>query len=106
MRRHGLKTLIRAYRDPSRLFLERRVPAGLIDLAFLDASHAYDDIREEFEIVSSRSSLVVLHDACQCAGVKRVVDEVRRSGRLVSIVPSVGANGRRTGFAVVSDLYR
>ena len=96
--RFGVDRLVTHYRVRSDEFFARydefRLPE--IDLAFIDGSHAYDDVREDFISTlknAHRNTYVLLHDTniymrelVHHAGVKRWLNAVRSQKDLFEVV--------------------
>jgi Methyltransferase domain len=96
--RFGVDHLIRHYRVRSDEFFGRYDEFQLpeIDLAFIDGSHAYDDVREDFISTlknGRKNTYVLLHDTniymrelVHHAGVKRWLNAVRSERELFEVV--------------------
>jgi predicted O-methyltransferase YrrM len=61
---------------------------GRYDLAFIDGDHTYDAARRDIEALHGRTSVLLLHDASLCPGVRRAADEF--PGRRLLIASAVG----------------
>lgn len=87
--RFGLDQVVTHHRTRSDEFFERYPESGLppIDLAFIDGSHAFDDVRHDFIACArygGRNSYLLLHDTniylremIRHAGVKRWLKSVK-----------------------------
>jgi hypothetical protein len=96
--RFGVADLVMHYRHRSDEFFARYAELALpkIDLAFIDGSHAYDNVREDF--LSSvkhahKNSYLLLHDTniyvrefVRHAGVKRWLKAIKREKELFDFV--------------------
>jgi predicted O-methyltransferase YrrM len=103
--RFGVEHLVTHHRLRSDEFFARYGGSGLppIDVAFIDGSHAYDDVREDFLstlLRARRNSYILLHDTniyiremVRHAGVKRWLRVVQRHRDLFELVDFPFASG-------------
>ena len=103
--RFGVEQLLTHYRLRSDEFFARYTELGLpdIDLAFIDGSHAYDDVRKDFVSTlrhTHKNAYVLLHDTniyvrelVRHAGVKRWLKEVKREKGLFELLDFPFASG-------------
>ncbi len=97
-RRFGVEDIVTHYKMRSDEFFPRFAAFSLppIDLAFIDGSHAYKDVRYDFTKVcehARKNSYVFLHDTniyvrelLQHAGVKKWLKFLRRNDRAFEVV--------------------
>ena len=56
---------------------------GLIDLLFIDGDHSYEGCKADWDNYSpllAKNAVVLFHDSVRAKGVKRVINEIERSG--------------------------
>jgi predicted O-methyltransferase YrrM len=103
--RFGVDGLLTHHRLRSDEFFARYAELGLpeIDLAFIDGSHTYDDVKHDFVATvrhARKNSYVLLHDTniyvrelVRHAGVKRWLKEVKREKQAFELVDFPFASG-------------
>jgi len=96
--RFGLDGLVKHYRMRSDQFFDRYADLGLpeIDMAFIDGSHAYKDVRHDFVSTLSharRNAYLLLHDSniymremLRHSGVKRWLKSLGRQKELFELI--------------------
>jgi len=116
--RFGVEEFMSHYRLRSDEFFARYTELALpdIDLAFIDGSHAYDDVRHDFVSTlkhSRKNTYVLLHDTniyvrelVRHAGVKRWLKEVNRDKELFELVDFPFASGVAIVRVLESDAWR
>jgi hypothetical protein len=116
--RFGVEGLLTHYRLRSDEFFARYAKLALpdIDLAFIDGSHAYENVRQDFVSTlrhARRNTYVLLHDTniyvrelVRHAGVKRWLKEVKREKELFELVDFPFASGVAIVRVLENDAWR
>jgi hypothetical protein len=116
--RFGVDHLLTHYRLRSDEFFARYAATALpeIDLAFIDGSHTYDDVRQDFVSTvrhAHKNTYVLLHDTniyvrelVRHAGVKRWLKEVKREKELFELVDFPFASGVAIVRILENDAWR
>jgi hypothetical protein len=116
--RFGIEHLLTHYRLRSDEFFARYAGAALpeIDLAFIDGSHAYDDVRQDFISTvrhAHKNAYVLLHDTniyvrelVRHAGVKRWLKEVKREKELFELVDFPFSSGVSIVRVLENDAWK
>lgn len=86
----GIRALITTVRSPSSSVAAASLGASF-DLVFLDGDHSYEQVRQDFALVSTcvkPGGIIVFHDSACFEGVSRVIGEALTTGRwqLVGVV--------------------
>ena len=116
--RFGVEGIVTHHRMRSSEFFARydglRLPQ--IDLAFIDGSHAYEDVREDFVSTLKRSrknTYLLLHDTniyvrelVHHAGVKRWLNAVRQERKLFEVVDFPFSSGVAIVRLLEDDAWR
>lgn len=116
--RFGVEGFLTHYRLRSDEFFARYPASGLpeIDLAFIDGSHAYPDVRQDFVSTvrhAHKNTYLLLHDTniyvrelVRHAGVKRWLKEVKREKELFEIVDFPFSSGVAIVRVLENDAWR
>ena len=74
-----LPASVQFVQDDSIRLLERLIKQGkCFDLVFIDGDHHFNQVSKDWRLAKQLSDTIILHDALQFNGVRRVVDEIRR----------------------------
>jgi predicted O-methyltransferase YrrM len=116
--RFGVDELLTHHRLRSDEFFARYAALALpeIDLAFIDGSHAYDDVRHDFVATlrhSHKNTYLLLHDTniyvrelVRHAGVKRWLKEVKREKQAFELIDFPFASGVSIVRVVNPDAWK
>ncbi len=116
--RFGVDHLLTHYRQRSDEFFAGYATSALpeIDLAFIDGSHAYEDVRQDFVSTvrhAHKNAYVLLHDTniyvrelVRHAGVKRWLKEVKRAKDLFEFVDFPFSSGVAIVRILENDAWR
>jgi predicted O-methyltransferase YrrM len=116
--RFGVAQVLTHYRLRSDEFFSRYSELALpdIDLAFIDGSHAYQDVRQDFVSTlrhARKNSYVLLHDTniyvrelIRHAGVKRWLKEVKREKELFELIDFPFASGVAIVRVLENDAWK
>ena len=77
-----LAVSIQFVQDDSIRLLERLIRQGkCFDLVLIDGDHHFNQVNEDWQLAKQLSDTIILHDALQFNGVRRVVNKIRRDSK-------------------------